>query len=143
MSSLGVALVTGASKGIGRAIALRLASDGFDVCINDLPTAREGLESLKAQIEDKGKRSSIAVGDVSVKADVENMISTAVEDLGHLDVVSDYICEFNYVGIVSLHIMQSDGGERRHMQGTPYHRQYVHLASSYVTIEEDQSMRTI
>ncbi|KNZ76609.1 Diacetyl reductase [(S)-acetoin forming] [Termitomyces sp. J132] len=87
MSFLGVALVTGASKGIGRAIALRLAADGFDVGINDVPTAREGLESLKAQIEEKGRRSTIAIGDVSMQDDVENIVSTVVKDLGRLDVM--------------------------------------------------------
>ncbi|KAG6876602.1 hypothetical protein C0993_001984, partial [Termitomyces sp. T159_Od127] len=86
MSSLGVALVTGASKGIGRAIALRLAKDGFDVGINDLPAARNGLESLRAQIKEKGRKSAIAVGDVSMQRDVENMVSSVVNDLGRLDV---------------------------------------------------------
>ncbi|KNZ71688.1 Diacetyl reductase [(S)-acetoin forming] [Termitomyces sp. J132] len=87
MSSLGVALVTGASKGIGRAIALRLAKDGFDVGINDIPAARKGLESLRAQITEKGRNSTIAVGDVSMPPNVENMISTVVKDLGRLDVM--------------------------------------------------------
>ncbi|KAG6887316.1 hypothetical protein C0995_016222 [Termitomyces sp. Mi166 len=86
-SSLGVALVTGASKGIGRSIALRLAKDGFDVGINDVPAAREGLESLKAQMKAMGRKSSLAVGDVSVQTSVENVVKTVVNDLGRLDVM--------------------------------------------------------
>lgn len=39
MSSKGVALVTSAARGLCRAIALRLAADGFDIAINDLPSA--------------------------------------------------------------------------------------------------------
>ncbi|KAG6873001.1 hypothetical protein C0995_004133 [Termitomyces sp. Mi166 len=91
MPTLGVALVTGASRGIGRAIALQLAKDGFDVGINDLPASREGLESLRAQIKEKGRRSTIVAGDVSVKTNTENMVSTVVKDLGRLDVVGDRI----------------------------------------------------
>ncbi|GLB38874.1 putative KR domain containing protein [Lyophyllum shimeji] len=87
MTSLGVALVTGASRGIGRAIALRLASDGFNVAINDLPAAQEGLNTLKHEIVGKGRKACIAVGDVSAQAHVKDMVSTAIEELGQLDVM--------------------------------------------------------
>ncbi|KAG6915702.1 hypothetical protein DXG01_010344 [Tephrocybe rancida] len=87
MSSLGVALVTGASRGIGRAIALRLASDGFDVAVNDLPAARQGLESLRAEISAKGRKATIATGDVSVQANVEGIVTSTVKDLGQLNIM--------------------------------------------------------
>ena len=87
MSSLGVALVTGAAQGIGRAIALRLADDGFDVAINDLPSTKDNLESLSQELISKGRRTCIVAGDVSVEADVQNMVSTVVEKLGELNVV--------------------------------------------------------
>ncbi|KAG5649463.1 hypothetical protein H0H81_003672 [Sphagnurus paluster] len=86
-SSPGVALITGAAKGIGRAIALRLAKNGYDVGMNDLPTAAEALEALGQEIASLGRRSYIAIGDVSVPDSVENIVSSVVENLGHLDVM--------------------------------------------------------
>ncbi|KAG6829656.1 hypothetical protein H0H87_010569 [Tephrocybe sp. NHM501043] len=83
-----VALVTGAAQGIGRAIALRLAEDGFDMAVNDLPRSKDSLDALSHEIvESKGRKVCSVVGDVSVESDVEAMIACVVEDLGRLDVM--------------------------------------------------------
>ena len=67
-------LVTGASKGIGRAIALGLAERGHDVAINDAPSEAAGLGTLAAAIEASGRRTLVVPADVSVKADVAGMV---------------------------------------------------------------------
>ena len=82
-----VALVTGAARGIGRAVALRLAEDGLDVAVNDLPST-PGLDELVREIESKGRRSIAVPADVSLEVEVEKMIWQVVENLGSLDVVS-------------------------------------------------------
>ncbi|KAH9050223.1 hypothetical protein EDB84DRAFT_1623604 [Lactarius hengduanensis] len=81
-----VALVTGAARGIGRAIALRLADDGLDVAVNDISSSPE-LDELVQEIESKGRRSLAVPADVSLEPEVEKSIQKVVQDLGSLDVM--------------------------------------------------------
>ena len=83
-----VALVTGAAQGIGYAIAHRLADDGIDIALNDVPDKSEQLESVAAELRVKGRRVSVVPGDVSVEANVIDMVNKTVENQGFLDIAS-------------------------------------------------------
>ncbi|KII86342.1 hypothetical protein PLICRDRAFT_177894 [Plicaturopsis crispa FD-325 SS-3] len=82
-----VAIVTGASKGIGRAIALRLADDGLDIAVNDLERQREQLEAVVKEIESRGQRAIAFYADVSTDDGVRGLVDTTVEKLGSVDVM--------------------------------------------------------
>ncbi len=79
-----VALVTGASGGIGRAAALGLAREGADVAINYL-TLPESAEALAAQVQALGRRALLLPVDVSDQDAVEAMVARTVQELGRLD----------------------------------------------------------
>jgi meso-butanediol dehydrogenase/(S,S)-butanediol dehydrogenase/diacetyl reductase len=59
------ALVTGAARGMGRAIALRLAKDGFNVAVNDIEASSSDLQQLQQEIEELGRKSIAIIADVS------------------------------------------------------------------------------
>jgi len=81
------AIVTGAANGIGRAIALQLASDGFNVAMCDISSQEAALEALKVEIEAKGREALTMVADVAVEKEVNDFVSTVVSRFGGLDVV--------------------------------------------------------
>lgn len=86
--SVRVAIVTGAAQGIGRAIALRLARDGLNVIVNDLPSQQKQLEELVTAIEATQQKAAIVVGDISCEADVQKLTDIAIAEFGGVDVVS-------------------------------------------------------
>ena len=78
-----VAIVTGGARGIGRGIALRLAADGIDVAIADLPSMHAEAEAVAEEIRAAGQRSTVIDVDVSDPAQVDAMVA----ELGQLDVM--------------------------------------------------------
>lgn len=81
----GVALVTGATRGVGPACAVALARDGFDVAVAGAPLG--GLEAVAADCARHGARTALIPTDPSQESQVRNMPEKAVADLGGLDVV--------------------------------------------------------
>ncbi len=82
-----VALVTGSSRGIGRAIALGLAEAGFDLVLNDIVRQAETLGDVRAAVEAHGRRAFVMLADVSRKAEVTDMVASAIAAAGHVDAV--------------------------------------------------------
>ena len=96
-----IAIVTGAGgrHGIGRAIATRLAAEGADVVVTDVPQSLEairaadrqagwqGLESVAAEIETMGRQSLALFSDVSDAAQVDDMVAQTLARFGRIDIL--------------------------------------------------------
>ncbi|MDV3124433.1 acetoin reductase [Mycobacterium sp. 21AC1] len=80
-----VALVTGAGRGIGRGIALRLAREGADVALVDV--AADGISSVAAEVVEAGTRATTFVADVSDRDSVFAAVRHAAEAFGGFDVM--------------------------------------------------------
>ena len=81
-----VALVTGAGRGIGREIALAIAAAGADVAVNDFAD-EAACAAVVGEIEKRGRKGLVVMGDVSDEQQVNAMIDRAEADLGPLGVV--------------------------------------------------------
>jgi 3-oxoacyl-[acyl-carrier protein] reductase len=81
-----VAVVTGASKGIGAAIAKALAGEGASVVVN-YASSKDGADAVVAEITDNGGKAIAIQGDVTKAKDAGAIIDAAVKTYGHLDIV--------------------------------------------------------
>src|SRR5437763_1218799 len=82
-----VAIVTGSARGIGKAIALRLAEAGADIVVNDIAGAAETLEATANEIRVLGRKALAVTANVSSSADVNRMVETAVTTFGKVDIL--------------------------------------------------------
>jgi NAD(P)-dependent dehydrogenase (short-subunit alcohol dehydrogenase family) len=83
-----IALVTGASQGIGRAIALGLATAGTHVVLAKHPSGRQDeIRQVQAEIEALGRRAIVVMADVARVEDVQRMVDTAKAEFGRLDIL--------------------------------------------------------
>lgn len=88
------ALITGASSGIGQAIAIRLATEGCNIAINYCKSSESAEETEEMamqlaceQVEECGMKSLLVQGDVSQESDIIDMVNTVVEQFGSLDIL--------------------------------------------------------
>ena len=81
-----VAVITGSGRGIGKAIALKLAENGANIVINDI-LGSDYADETKKEIEALGVKAIVVRGDVRSKDDVENLINTTVETFGKIDIL--------------------------------------------------------
>ena len=100
-----VALVTGAGRGIGRAIALELAHRGAAVAIN-YRASKEHAESLAEEIRQVGADCLVIQGDVASNEEARRVVKTVLDTWGHLDIL------VNNAGITRDKSLRKDGRRR-------------------------------
>jgi 3-oxoacyl-[acyl-carrier protein] reductase len=104
-----VAVVTGASKGIGAAIARHLAAEGAAVAVN-YASSKKGADVVVAEITEKGGRAVAVQGDVSKKAEIERLFTETKKAFGRLDIL------VNNAGIYEFSPLEGVTEEHFHKQ---------------------------
>lgn len=101
-----VALITGASAGIGRASALALAQEGANMVL----TARrqERLEELEAAVQQAGGRAVSVVGDATEEEMAQRCVATAIQTFGTLDILINNVGIGNYKNLVDTSAAEYD-----------------------------------
>ena len=82
-----VAIITGAKRGLGKAIALTFAEAGANVAICTRVVAGGELDAVAEEIRKLGRRSLAIQADTTVKADVDNMVQRVVDEFGGIDIL--------------------------------------------------------
>lgn len=81
-----VALITGASRGIGKAIAVQLAGEGYGVAVNYV-RSRDAAETVAQEIRSAGGTAIVVAGDVGASADRSGMVTQTLDELGRIDLL--------------------------------------------------------
>src|SRR5215472_9222414 len=103
-----IAFVTGASRGIGRSIAVALAQAGADVAV--VARTAEGLADTAADITAAGRKAVVIPADVTDQAGVAEAVTSAIDELGHIDIVVNNAGGSNFM--VSFRDLRLTGWEK-------------------------------
>lgn len=91
------AIVTGGDSGIGRATAIAFAREGADVVLNYLPEEEADAREVVALVEDAGRKAVSVPGDLKDEAFCQQLVQTAVDQLGGLDILANIAGKQQYV----------------------------------------------
>lgn len=97
-----VAIVSGASKGIGAAIAEKLAEDGAEVVVNYSKSARQA-EAVVSRIKAKGGKARAVQADVSKHAEAKALVDATVRESGKLDILVNNAGVFEFLPLSNVH----------------------------------------
>src|SRR6201993_3834419 len=120
-----VAIVTGAGRGIGRSVALLLASEGASVVVNDLGASVDGsgqdtgpAHDVVAEIAEAGGKAIANGAGISDFAAAENLIESAIEQFGRLDILVNVAGILRDRMVFNMTEQEWDDVIRVHMKGT-------------------------
>ena len=120
-----VAIVTGAGRGIGRSVAMLLASEGASVVVNDLGAAVDGsgtdsgpAHDVVAEIAEAGGKAVANGADISVFAAAENLVQTAIGEFGRLDILVNVAGILRDRMVFNMTEQEWDDVIRVHLKGT-------------------------
>lgn len=95
-----VALVTGAGRGIGRAMAIRLAQEGAHVVAANIEVQQ--AEETAAEVAALGRKSLALRSDVTRRADIDCMVQNTVETMGHIDILMNNAGVLGFQGLLDI-----------------------------------------
>jgi NAD(P)-dependent dehydrogenase (short-subunit alcohol dehydrogenase family) len=120
-----VAIVTGAGRGIGRSVALLLASEGASVVVNDLGVSLDGsggnsgpAQDVVTEIGEAGGKAVVSGADISDFTAAEGLINTAIEEFGRLDVLVNVAGILRDRMVFNMTEQEWDDVIRVHLKGT-------------------------
>ena len=102
-----VALITGGGTGVGKGVALRLAKEGTNICINYAHSEKEAYEA-KAEVEALGVKCNVYKADVSNDEEDKAMIEAILKDFGQLDILVNNAGRTHFVQHSDLDGMKSE-----------------------------------
>lgn len=96
-----VAVVTGASKGIGASIAEHLAAEGASVVVN-YASSRAGAEAVATRIKDKGGRAIAVRGNIAVPRDIQHLFSEIKDTFGKVDILVNNAGTYEFAALETI-----------------------------------------